>query len=136
MKLRNTFKTRILGSAAGGGLPQWNCNCFNCKDVRNGKEHILARSQSSIAVTTDNQKWVLLNASPDIRYQLNDLSKAYPISTLRDNRFAGIILVDSQIDHTTGLLIMREGEPLNIYCTKNVYKEFKRKGKKQKIDQI
>jgi pyrroloquinoline quinone biosynthesis protein B len=113
-------KILILGSAAGGGFPQWNCNCRNCRGVRDGSIRAWPRTQSSIAVSADSINWILINASPDILTQIRSLPQLHPRHRLRDARFRGIILVDSQIDHTTGLLMLREGEPLKIYSTPNV----------------
>lgn len=120
----DTFKVRILGSGAGGGLPQWNCNCKNCNNCRNMK--IPERSQSSIAVTIDDKNWILINSSPDFRYQYNELFKKYfnnKNDNIRNNSINNIILLDSQIDHVTGLLSMRESKELNIYSTTNIYHE-------------
>jgi pyrroloquinoline quinone biosynthesis protein B len=108
-------KIKVLGSSAGGGLPQWNCNCDNCDNSRMGV--IPQKTQSSIAVLTDSGN-TLINASPDIRQQINN----YPFTRnhLRDNIFDDIILVDSQLDHTLGLLNIREGNSLNLHCTQIV----------------
>src|SRR5262245_30044801 len=98
---------RVLGSAAGGGFPQWNCNCANCGRLRQGRIKATARTQSSIAVSADRVSWVLLNASPDIRVQLEVFPAMQPARAIRDTAITAIILIDSQIDHTTGLLILR-----------------------------
>ncbi len=114
----------ILGSAAGGGYPQWNCNCAMCAGVRNGTLNATARTQSSIAVSTDKLHWLLINASPDIRTQLNTQPLMQPARTLRDTGVTAVMLADSQIDHTTGLLILRESkQPLALYCTDSVYED-------------
>jgi len=114
------MKIRILGSGAGGGFPQWNCNCHNCKRIRSGEMNGKARTQSSIAVSSDNENWLLINASPDIRAQLEAFPAIQPKNGLRDTGIKAILLIDSQIDHTTGLLMLREGKPLDIYCTEMV----------------
>jgi pyrroloquinoline quinone biosynthesis protein B len=114
------MKIRILGSGAGGGFPQWNCNCHNCSRIRSGSMNGKARTQSSIAVSSDNQNWLLINASPDIRVQLEAFPAIQPKQRLRDTGIKAVLLIDSQIDHTTGLLMLREGKPLDIYCTKMV----------------
>ncbi len=114
------MKVRVLGSGAGGGFPQWNCNCQNCQRLRNGEINAVARTQSSIAVSSDQHNWVLFNASPDIRAQIEAFPGLQPKTGKRDTGIKAIILIDSQIDHTTGLLILREGTPLNIYCTEMV----------------
>ena len=111
------MNVRVLGSAAGGGFPQWNCNCANCAGLRNGSIRAVPRTQSSIAVRGQGTGWVLFNASPDIRTQLESFPGLQPKQGVRDTGIVGIVLIDSQIDHTTGLLILREGEPLEVYCT-------------------
>src|SRR6202047_5428448 len=93
-----TVKIRVLGSAAGGGLPQWNCNCRNCSGVRNGTLRALARTQSSIAVCgRDRSAWALVNASPDILAQLKANPDLQPARAPRDTAIVGIVLVDGQI---------------------------------------
>jgi pyrroloquinoline quinone biosynthesis protein B len=114
------MKIRVLGSGAGGGFPQWNCNCHNCHRLRHGEMRGTARTQSSIAVSTDNKNWLLFNTSPDIRAQLEAFPAIQPKDRIRDTGIKAIILIDSQIDHTTGLLMLREGKPLDIYCTEMV----------------
>ena len=115
---------RVLGSAAGGGFPQWNCNCANCRGVREGKPGLSARTQSSIAVSKDGIDWALFNTSPDILTQLKQNPCLQPARGLRDTGIRGIILVDAQIDHTTGLLMLREGSrPLPIWCTDQVHED-------------
>ncbi len=110
----------VLGSSAGGGFPQWNCNCRNCRGVREGTLSAKPRTQSSIAVSADSESWVLINASPDILAQLKANPVLQPARRIRDTGIAGIILVDSQIDHTTGLFMLREGAPLQVYSTASV----------------
>ncbi|MEO4207149.1 pyrroloquinoline quinone biosynthesis protein PqqB [Acinetobacter pittii] len=113
----------VLGSAAGGGFPQWNCNCPNCHGVRTGTIQAKARTQSSIAVSENGTDWVLLNASPDIRQQLFEFKAAQPARKLRDTGITSVILMDSQLDHTTGLLTLREGCPMNVWCTAMVHQD-------------
>jgi pyrroloquinoline quinone biosynthesis protein B len=118
------MRIRVLGSAAGGGFPQWNCNCRNCDGVRSGALHAQARTQSSIAVTADSVNWVLFNASPDILQQLKDNPELQPARALRDTGIKAVILIDAQIDHTTGLLMLREGrQPLQLYATDMVHED-------------
>ena len=111
---------RILGSAAGGGYPQWNCNCRVCAAARNGNGRALPRTQSSIAVRADDGPWFLVNASPDLRQQLAEL----PVERsgdLRATPVAGIVLTDAEIDHTAGLLLLRESSvPLQVYSSEAV----------------
>lgn len=110
----------VLGSAAGGGFPQWNCNCRNCDGLRRGRIHARARTQSSIAVSADGGNWVLFNASPDILSQLKSFPPFQPARAIRDTAIVAVVLVDSQIDHTAGLLMLREGRPLLVYATESV----------------
>ncbi|ACA86533.1 pyrroloquinoline quinone biosynthesis protein PqqB [Shewanella woodyi] len=113
----------ILGSAAGGGFPQWNCHCDNCEGVRSGRIKAQARTQSSIAVSPDGENWVLINASPDIRQQINQSPQLWPDEGQRGTKIRAAVLSDSQIDHTTGLLTLREGLPLPVYCTDVVHED-------------
>jgi pyrroloquinoline quinone biosynthesis protein B len=115
---------RVLGSAAGGGFPQWNDNGNNCRGVRAGDPNFQARNQSSITVSSNSIDWILINASPDIRAQLESFPPLQPARKIRDTGIASIIITDSQIDHTTGLLSLREHDkPWDIYCTKSVYED-------------
>ena len=111
---------KVLGSAAGGGFPQWNCNCPNCDGVRKGTIRARPRTQSSIAVSAEGTDWVLFNASPDLLAQFRAVPELQPARAIRDTAVRAIILIDAQIDHTTGLLMLREGAPLEIYCTEMV----------------
>lgn len=111
------MKIRVLGAGAGGGFPQWNCNCHNCRRLRSGELNGKARTQSSIAISTDNRNWLLFNTSPDIRAQLEAFPAIQPKEGIRDTGIKAILLIDSQIDHTTGMLMLREGKPLEVYCT-------------------
>ena len=114
---------QILGSAAGGGFPQWNCNCPNCRGLREGTLRAQARTQSSIALSDDGVNWILCNASPDIRAQLQSFAPLQPGRALRDTGIGAVILLDSQIDHTTGLLSLREGCPHQVWCTDMVHQD-------------
>ncbi|MBK8018669.1 MAG: pyrroloquinoline quinone biosynthesis protein PqqB [Betaproteobacteria bacterium] len=111
------MKIRVLGAAAGGGFPQWNCNCPNCDGLRKGTMRASARTQSSIAVSGNGVDWVLFNASPDILAQIKSFPALQPARSLRDTGIRAVVLMDGQIDHTTGLLMLREGKPLELYCT-------------------
>jgi pyrroloquinoline quinone biosynthesis protein B len=111
---------RILGSAAGGGFPQWNCNCRVCSASRNGHGRAQPRTQSSIAVRADSGPWYLVNASPDLRQQLAALPHERT-SDLRVTPLAGIVLTDAEIDHTAGLLLLRESSvPLRVFSSEAV----------------
>jgi pyrroloquinoline quinone biosynthesis protein B len=117
---------RVLGSAAGGGFPQWNCNCPNCKGYRAGTLHARARTQSSIVVS-GGDAWVLVNASPDILTQLRANPDLQPGLKVRDSALVAIILVDGQVDHTTGLYMLREAvRPWRIWCTASAYDDLTR----------
>lgn len=122
------MKIRVLGSAAGGGFPQWNCNCSNCAGVRKGTLRAQARTQSSIAVAgTTESSWVLVNASPDIAAQLRANPVLQPGRAIRDCAIAAIVLVDGQIDHTTGLYMLRESiRPWPLWCTDSTYADLTR----------
>jgi pyrroloquinoline quinone biosynthesis protein B len=115
---------RILGSAAGGGFPQWNCNCANCRGVRDGSLGARPRTQSSIAISSDTERWILFNASPDLHRQIQANAPLQPRRGVRDTPIAAVVLADGQIDHTAGLLLMREHrEPLQIYATAAVHQD-------------
>jgi pyrroloquinoline quinone biosynthesis protein B len=110
-------KVHVLGSAAGGGFPQWNCNCSNCDAWRRGSQRFTARTQSSIAVSADFTSWVLFNASPDILQQIRSFPALQPARALRDTAIRAVFLMDAQIDHTTGLYMLREHrQPLELWC--------------------
>src|SRR5438093_3347768 len=94
----------ILGSAAGGGVPQWNCGCPNCLDARHDAR---GRMQSSVAVSADGERWILLNASPDLRMQLAAHHELWPRG-MRGSPIGSVVLTDGEIDHTLGLLLLRE----------------------------
>lgn len=112
------MRIHVLGSSAGGGFPQWNCNCANCDGVRRGAIRAQRRTQSSIAVSDGGGDWVLFNASPDLLQQVQSFPELQPARKLRDTAIRAIVLIDAQIDHTTGLYMLRErNEPLDIWCT-------------------
>ena len=111
------MQIRVLGAAAGGGFPQWNCNCRNCDGVRKGTIRAQPRTQSSIAVSADGVDWVLFNASPDLLAQIKSFPALQPARAIRDTGIRAVVLMDGQIDHTTGLLMLREGKPLELWCT-------------------
>ena len=113
------MRITILGSAAGGGFPQWNCNCRNCAGVRDGSVRAQPRTQSSLFVRAEGAvDGVLFNASPDVLEQIRSHPALQPARRPRDTAIAGIVLVDGQVDHATGLLMLREhGAPLPVWCT-------------------
>ena len=116
---------RVLGAAAGGGFPQWNCNCANCAGLRAGTLRARARTQSSICVTGDGgQDWALINTSPDILEQVRATPALQPNRGPRDTGIAGVLLMDGQVDHSTGLYMLRErGRPLPLWCADPVYED-------------
>jgi pyrroloquinoline quinone biosynthesis protein B len=112
---------RVLGSAAGGGVPQWNCGCPNCRAARTSKSSHLRRTQSSIAVSADNKSWVLFNASPDLCSQVASFLPLAPSGKkLRGTPIAAVVLTDGELDHVTGLLSLREHRKLRLVCTPTV----------------
>lgn len=113
----------VLGSAAGGGFPQWNCNTEACRSARTGEA--LARTQSSIAVSGDGNNWFLFNASPDLRQQINATPQLHPNHGLRTTPIAGAILTNADIDHIAGLLTLRESMPLVLHATERVLSTLK-----------
>lgn len=116
------MKVLVLGASAGGGFPQWNCNCKNCAGVRAGTLKAKPRTQSSIALSADGEQWLLCNASPDILTQLARTPALHP-RALRESPIKAVLLVDSQIDHVTGLLMLREGCPHHAYCSEMVHQD-------------
>lgn len=115
------MRIRVLGSSAGGGFPQWNCNCANCDGLRHGRIKARARTQSSIAVTANGLDWLLVNASPDILAQIRDTPDLQPARAVRDSGIAAVLLMDAQIDHVTGLIMLRErGSKLPLLATPEV----------------
>lgn len=113
---------KILGSAAGGGFPQWNCNGTHSSNVRAGKSGYRARTQSSLAVSANGRDWVLLNASPDLRQQINDTPELHPSRDggLRNSPIKAVVVTNADVDHITGLINLREGQPFSIYGSDRV----------------
>jgi pyrroloquinoline quinone biosynthesis protein B len=106
----------VLGAAAGGGVPQWNCGCPVCRAARNGHSE-LRRTQASIAFSADGSHWFLVNASPDLRQQLITTPQLHPAAgQLRHSPIAGVILTNGEVDAVAGLLSMREGSPFTLYA--------------------
>jgi pyrroloquinoline quinone biosynthesis protein B len=109
-------KILILGAAAGGGVPQWNCGCDNCRDARSGTLDI-GGNQASIAISSDGEHWFLINASPDLRQQIANTPALWPKPGLkRHSPITGVILTNGEIDAITGLLTLREGSPFTLYA--------------------
>jgi len=113
---------KILGSAAGGGFPQWNCNCHNCAAVRAGTPGFRARTQSSLAISRDGVNWALLNASPDLRQQINDTPQLHadPKVGLRHSPIKAAVLTNGDVDHIIGLINLREAQPFSVYASDRV----------------
>jgi pyrroloquinoline quinone biosynthesis protein B len=115
------MRVRVLGSAAGGGFPQWNCGCVNCDGVRTGTVAASARSQESLAVSADGETWFLLNASPDIRSQIEAAPQLHPRRP-RHSPLAGVVLTSGDVDHCLGLFCLREAQPLVVASTERVWR--------------
>ncbi len=106
----------LLGTAAGGGFPQWNCWCPSCRVARADPRRAVPRSQSSAAVSADGERWFLLNASPDVREQLTRLP-FHPPAGVRHAPVEGIVLTDAELDHTLGIVLLREAGRLQLVAT-------------------
>jgi pyrroloquinoline quinone biosynthesis protein B len=111
----------VLGSAAGGGFPQWNSNAPACRRARAGDPAAEPRTQSSLAISCDGASWFLLNASPDLRSQIEHNRALHPRAGLRSSPIAGVVLTNADVDHVAGLLTLREGHPFVLYATARVH---------------
>jgi pyrroloquinoline quinone biosynthesis protein B len=111
----------VLGSAAGGGFPQWNCNAPTSKGVREGLLRAKPRTQASIAVSADGERWLLINASPDFRQQQLRTRSLWPARGLRDTPIKAVLLTSAEIDHVAGLLSMRESQAFTLWATARVH---------------
>ena len=113
---------KVLGSAAGGGFPQWNCNGRNSADLRKGLPGLRARTQASVAVSANGEDWVLLNASPDLRQQINETPELQPSPTRgpRNSPIKAVVLTNGDVDAVAGLLTLREAQPLVVYGSDRV----------------
>jgi pyrroloquinoline quinone biosynthesis protein B len=126
------MRIRILGSAAGGGFPQWNCGCGNCvavrknvlrKNVRENKSSFNARTQAQLALSADGSAWFLAGASPDLAFQIESCPDLHPRAlrnSPRDSPIAGVVLGSCDLDHVAGLLLLRELQPLSVYAAPSV----------------
>jgi len=119
------MRVKILGSAAGGGFPQWNCACPNCCALRAGTFKGKARSQTQVAISADNKNWFLLGASPDLRVQIEATPELHPRlqpseDGVRQSPIAGAVLSNADVDHTLGLLLLRELQPLRVHATGSI----------------
>jgi len=114
------MKVKILGSAAGGAFPQWNCACANCRAVRAGTFHGKARTQTQVAISQNGRSWFLLGASPDLQAQIEATPELHPREGVRQSPIAGVALANADLDHVLGLLLLRELQPLRIHATGSV----------------
>src|SRR5580698_8316186 len=111
------MRVKVLGSAAGGGFPQWNCACPQCEGVRSGKLKARARTQTQAAISSDGARWFLLNASPDLRQQILSSADFVPPGGSRNTPINSVVLTSADVDATMGLLHLREFQPLHIFST-------------------
>ena len=107
----------VLGAAAGGGFPQWNCRCAVCRLAWDGDPRVAARTQASLAVSADGERWTLLNAAPDLRAQLAATPALHPRGTLRASPIEAVVLTGAEVDQTAGLLNLRERQPFTLAAT-------------------
>jgi len=110
----------VLGSAAGGGVPQWNCRCAVCSLAWMGDPQVRPRTQSSLAVSPDGDAWLLVNASPDIRQQITATPALHPRSGLRHSPIRAVLLTNGDVDHVAGLLTLRESQPFDLLGTHEI----------------
>lgn len=111
----------VLGAAAGGGYPQWNCNCSTCRQAWQGDAGARTRTQSSLAVSADGAHWVLLNASPDLRQQILQNRALWPAQPGRHSPIAAVVLTNADVDHVAGLLSLRERQAFSLYADPRVH---------------
>jgi pyrroloquinoline quinone biosynthesis protein B len=116
------MRVEILGTAAGGGFPQWNCACRNCRSLRSSTFPGKSRSQLQVAVSCNGTSWFLLNASPDLRAQIEANAFLYPRGSVRDSPISGVLLTSADVDQSLGLLLLRELQPLEIFATASIRK--------------
>jgi pyrroloquinoline quinone biosynthesis protein B len=114
------MQVKILGSAAGGGFPQWNCACVNCRLVREGTFPGSSRTQAQLAFSTTPGQWGLLNASPDLRVQIEATPELWPRQGMRDSPIRDVILPAAELDQALGLLLLREFHSFRVYATPSV----------------
>lgn len=120
------MRVKILGSAAGGAFPQWNCACPNCRAVRAGTFRGKTRTQTQVAISANDRTkaetndWFLLGASPDLRAQIEATPELHPRNGIRQSPIAGAVLTNADIDHVLGLLLLRELQPLRVHATEPV----------------
>ena len=112
------LRAYILGAAAGGGLPQWNCGCENCNLARSGL--IPSQTQSSICISGNDRDWAIINASPDLRDQVREADMLHPTG-LRESPIKSVLLTNGDIDHVAGLLTLREQQPFTLFATSEIH---------------
>ncbi|HET6376910.1 MAG TPA: pyrroloquinoline quinone biosynthesis protein PqqB [Methylocella sp.] len=105
----------VLGSAAGGGFPQWNCRCPVCDLAWKNDKRVTPRTQSSLAVSADGKRWLLLNASPDLRQQILSAPSLYPRGASRHSPIRAVVVTNADVDHLAGLLTLREQQPFTLF---------------------
>ena len=111
------LQLRVLGAAAGGGSPQWNCRCDVCRLVWEGDPRVTPRTQSSIAVSVDGENWALINCAPDILKQIQQTPALHPCEGRRHTPIASVLLTNADVDHIGGLLNLRESSPFRLLAT-------------------
>lgn len=116
------MQLRILGTAAGGGFPQWNCNCKYCSAARRSPLTVPRRLHASVALSVREGSWFIVNATPDIRLQIEDTLELHPGPGTRTTPIKGIFLTDAELDHTTGLLMLREGSTFKVFASQPILK--------------
>jgi pyrroloquinoline quinone biosynthesis protein B len=114
-------KIVVLGAAAGGGFPQWNSNAEGCRRARRGDPSALPRTQASVAVSHDGDRWFLLNAAPDLRQQIENTPALHPREGLRHSPIAGVVLTGGDVDVVAGLLTLRERQPFTVHATRRIH---------------
>ena len=117
------MQIKVLGSAAGGGFPQWNCRCPTCQLAWNQDPRVKPRTQSSLAISADGDHWLLLNASPDLRQQISETPALHPRHGSRHSPVCGVLVTNGDIDHIAGLLSLREQQAFGLYGTRETLAE-------------
>lgn len=114
------MKVRLLGTAAGGGFPQWNCACPNCDGLRRGTLRARPRRELCIAISGNDRDWFLINAPPDLHAQIASFPALAPQGDVRATSIAGVLLTSADLDNVLGLMVLREGPPVHVYATAGV----------------
>jgi pyrroloquinoline quinone biosynthesis protein B len=135
MARHGMVKLIVLGSAAGGGVPQWNCRCPVCRLAWEGDPRVRPRTQSGLAVSADGERWILLNASPDLRQQILATPALHPKAGLRHSPITAVILTNGELDHVAGLLSLRERQGFRLHATPAIHKALAGNAFFQALDQ-